>query len=152
MTVMDLSERQVSYWVDSDKIRRQPPGSARRYGRRALSVKPARLPASYCSRPAPIVIFIAPASRIWCRPESRAAAVARAGRPDARHRAAGTDASQGEHLAVTRRWRRLAACPSLEHTYELNVKGRFIRTDVRTMLTRLAHGAWAARTPAGPSF
>jgi hypothetical protein len=44
MTVMDLPERQPSYWVDSDKVRRQRPGSARRHDLRVLSAKPARLP------------------------------------------------------------------------------------------------------------
>jgi hypothetical protein len=72
MTVMDLPERQVSYWVDSDKVRgrrltvpgatdsvRYPGG--RRDFRRAV-------PAGYCSRLAPIVIFIGPASLLRCRP------------------------------------------------------------------------------------
>lgn len=152
MTVMGLPERQASYWVDSDKVRRQRPGSARRHGLRALSVQPPRLPVGYFGRPVPVVIFIGPASRLPWRLGSGAEAVARAGRPGARYPAAGPDASRGEHRAVTRRWRRLAACPSLEHTYESNVKGEIIRTDVRTRSTRLARGAWAARMPARPAF
>jgi hypothetical protein len=146
---MDPPERQLSYRAGPARF--ATGGSQCPACRlQALPAKAARLASGNGTRPAPMVTLLGPARRLRWRPCRGVEAVARAGPPDARYPAAGPDASRREQLAVIRRWRQLAACTPLEHTYESNVKGEIIRTSVRTRSAVGPPGLGCA--DAGPAF